>query len=68
LALKTTPNKPKPPILPTIQINKTAFYPAPQKTLGILQKIKGFRGISMSPFIYLLEERIKFHCGRNGDM
>jgi hypothetical protein len=32
-------NKPKPPILPTIQINKTAFYPAPQKTLGILQKI-----------------------------
>ena len=37
--LKTTPNKPKPPILPTIQINKTAFYPAPQKTLGILQKI-----------------------------
>jgi len=44
--LKTHPNqtkpnqtKPKPPILPTIQINKTAFYPAPQKTLGILQKI-----------------------------
>jgi hypothetical protein len=29
----------KPPILPTIQINKTAFYPTPQKTLGILQKI-----------------------------
>ncbi|CAC9522747.1 hypothetical protein [uncultured Gammaproteobacteria bacterium] len=27
------------PIFPTIQINKTAFYPAPQKTLGILQKI-----------------------------
>jgi hypothetical protein len=25
--------------LPTIQINKTAFYPTPQKTLGILQKI-----------------------------
>jgi hypothetical protein len=24
---------------PTIHINKTAFYPAPQKTLGILQKI-----------------------------
>jgi hypothetical protein len=39
--LKThpTPTKPKPPILPTIQINKTAFYPAPQKTLGVLQKI-----------------------------
>ncbi|CAC9512056.1 hypothetical protein [uncultured Gammaproteobacteria bacterium] len=37
--LKTTPNKPKPPVFPTIQINKTAFYPAPQKTLGILQKI-----------------------------
>jgi hypothetical protein len=23
----------------TIQINKIAFYPTPQKTLGILQKI-----------------------------
>ncbi|VVH59032.1 hypothetical protein BAZOLSSOX_2609 [uncultured Gammaproteobacteria bacterium] len=36
-------NHPKPnqnhPFFPTIQINKTAFYPAPQKTLGILQKI-----------------------------
>jgi hypothetical protein len=30
--------KPKPPILPTIQINKTAFYPAPQKTLALIQK------------------------------
>jgi hypothetical protein len=26
-------------IFPTIQINKTAFYPTPQKTLGVLQKI-----------------------------
>jgi hypothetical protein len=27
------------PIFPTIQINKTVFYPTPQKTLGVLQKI-----------------------------
>ncbi len=38
--LKTHSKQTKtPPIFPTIQINKTAFYPAPQKTLGILQKI-----------------------------
>ena len=41
--LKTQPNQTKPnqnhPFFPTIQINKTAFYPTPQKILGILQKI-----------------------------
>jgi hypothetical protein len=37
----------------------------PKKTLA---RARVSRRISMSPFIYLLEERIKFYWGRNGDM